>query len=107
MTTRPILHLIGNAHLDPVWLWDRAKGIAEAVATLLSVVRLLHERPELTFTRGESLIYEEVRQRDPATFGEIQTLVRAGRLDVVGGNYLQPEMNLPHGDTSARVFAEG
>ncbi len=107
MTPRPILHLIGNAHLDPVWLWDRAEGMAEAVATVRSVVRLLYERPELTFIRGESLIYEEVRQRDPATFGEIQTLVRAGRWDVVGGNYLQPDMNLPHGDTIARVFSEG
>ena len=107
MTTRPVLHLIGNAHLDPVWLWDRAEGMAEAVATVRAIVQLMHERPELTFIRGESLIYEEVLRRDPATFAAVQALVKSGRWDIVGGNYLQPDMNLPHGDTIARIFAEG
>ena len=23
------IHLIGNAHLDPVWLWDRREGLNE------------------------------------------------------------------------------
>lgn len=107
MSIRPVLHLIGNAHLDPVWLWDRAEGMAEAVATVRAIVALMHERPELTFIRGESLIYEEVLHRDPTTFAAVVALVKAGRWDVVGGNYLQPDMNLPHGDTLARVFAEG
>ena len=104
MTTRPILHLIGNAHLDPVWLWDRAEGMAEAVATVRAIVQLMHERPELTFIRGESIIYEEVLQRDPATFAAVQALVKSGRWDIVGGNYLQPDMNLPQGDTITRIF---
>lgn len=107
MKTRPVLHLIPNAHLDPVWLWDRAEGMAEAVATVRAIVRLMSERPELTFIRGESLVYEEVLRRDPATFKDVVALVKAGRWDIVGGNYLQPDMNLPHGDTLARIFTEG
>ena len=106
-TGRPTLHLIANAHLDPVWLWDRAEGMAEAVATVRSVVKLMQARPEMTFIRGESLIYEEVRLRDPKTFSAIQALVREGRWDIVGGNYLQPDMNLPAGDSLRRIFAEG
>lgn len=107
MSLRPVLHLIGNAHIDPVWLWDRSEGLAEAVSTVRAIVQLMKERPELTFIRGESLIYEEVQRRDPATFAAVATLVKSGRWDVVGGNYLQPDMNLPHGDTIARILAEG
>ncbi len=107
MNPRPVFHLLANAHLDPVWLWDRAEGMAEAVATVRSVVQLMQERPELTFMRGESLIYEEVQRRDPATFSAVVELVKAGRWDIVGGNYLQPDMNLPHGDLIARILAEG
>lgn len=107
MIFRPVIHLIANAHLDPVWLWDRAEGMAEAVATVRAVVQLMQERPELTFIRGESLIYEEVQRRDPATFAAVVKLVEAGRWDIVGGNYLQPDMNLPHGSLIARILAEG
>lgn len=104
---KPVLHLIGNAHIDPVWLWDRAEGMAEAVATVRAVVSLMHERPEMTFIRGESLVYEEVQRRDPKTFAAIRQLVKAGRWDIVGGNYLQPDMNLPSTETLARIFSEG
>jgi alpha-mannosidase len=104
---KPTLHLIANAHLDPVWLWDRAEGMAEALATMRSIVRLMHERPEMTFIRGESLIYEEVRRHDPETFAAVVELVESGRWDVVGGNYLQPDMNLPASDTLRRIFSEG
>jgi len=27
------MHLICNAHLDPVWLWEVEEGIAEAIST--------------------------------------------------------------------------
>ena len=27
------LHMICNAHLDPVWLWQKPEGIAEAIST--------------------------------------------------------------------------
>jgi alpha-mannosidase len=27
------VHLIGNAHLDPVWLWTRGEGVDPALAT--------------------------------------------------------------------------
>jgi len=67
----------------------------------------MHERPELTFIRGESLIYETVEKRDPVTFAKLKALVRAGRWDVVGGNFLQPDMNLPAARTLAKNFIEG
>jgi len=103
----PTLHLIPNAHLDPVWLWDCTEGLAEAIATVRSVVRLMRTRPELTFIRGESLIYDEVRRRDPETFAAVKTLVKEGRWDIVGGNYLQSDMNLPSADSLRRIFSEG
>ena len=81
--------------------------MAEAVATVRAVIQLMQERPELTFIRGESLVYEEVQRRDPATFAAVGELVKAGRWDIVGGNYLQSDMNLPHGDLIARILAEG
>ncbi len=51
------IHLLPNAHLDPVWQWDRREGLNAGIATLRSVLTLMDERPDLTFMRGESVVY--------------------------------------------------
>ena len=33
-------HIIPNAHLDPVWLWDAAEGLNQAIRTFRSVLDL-------------------------------------------------------------------
>jgi alpha-mannosidase len=101
------LHLIANAHLDPVWQWDWREGLNEGLTTVQTMVDLLHEDPELTFIRGESLIYEHVERYAPATFMRMQSLIEAGRWDVVGGTYLQCDTNLTGTETIIREFLRG
>lgn len=104
---RPVLHLVANSHLDPVWLWDRREGLNEALATVRTVLDLMREHPELCYIRGETLVYEQVQRHAPRDFAEIRRLVRSGRWDPVGGTYLQPDMNLPAAETLARHLATG
>lgn len=89
------LHLIVNAHLDPVWLWDAREGLNEGLATCKAMLDLLDEFPMLKFVRGEAAIYEHIEKYDPAMFERIQIMAATGRWDIVGGNYVQPDHNLP------------
>lgn len=100
-------HLIGNAHLDPVWLWDRREGLNQAWLTCRTVLDLMDERPEMTFIRGESAVYEHVERHDPATFRRIARMVKQRRWDVVGGTHIQPDNNLPETETLARHLTRG
>lgn len=104
MTT---IHLIGNAHLDPVWLWDWREGLNEGIATCQAMADLLEEFPEVRFVRGEMAVYEHVEQFDPALFARIRRLVQEGRWDVVGGTYVQADENLPATEVLVRQFAVG
>jgi len=101
------IHLIGNAHLDPVWLWDRREGLNEGLTTVRTMLDLMDEFPEMTFIRGESAIYQHVEKYDPASFARIKKMVKAGRWDVVGGTYIQPDTNLPGAETLVRQYAHG
>ena len=101
------IHLIGNAHLDPVWLWDRREGLNEGITTVRTMLDLMDEFPEMTFIRGESAIYQHVEKYDPHTFARIKKMVKAGRWDVVGGTYIQPDTNLPCAETLVRQYAHG
>ena len=33
MSNEPKVHLIGNAHLDPIWLWRWQEGCGEVLQT--------------------------------------------------------------------------
>ncbi|MCC6580176.1 MAG: glycoside hydrolase family 38 [Phycisphaeraceae bacterium] len=104
MTT---IHLIPNAHLDPVWLWDWRDGLNEGLATCRTILNLMDEFPDLTFIRGEATIYEHVERHDPDTFARIRKMVDAGRWDVVGGSMIQPDTNMPHTRTFERHYELG
>jgi alpha-mannosidase len=92
-------HLIGNAHLDPVWLWDWREGLNEAITTSRTILDLMDEDGELTFMRGESALYEHIEAHDPPTFERIRAYVQQGRWDPVGGTVVQADTNLTSTET--------
>ncbi len=102
-----VLHILPNAHLDPVWLWDWREGLNEGIATCRSMLALMDEFSELTFMRGEASIYRQLEEFDPETFARIRAMVEAGRWDPVGGNWVQSDTNIPDTATFVKQYAVG
>ncbi|MFA6288928.1 MAG: glycoside hydrolase family 38 [Opitutaceae bacterium] len=105
--SKQIIHLLPNAHLDPVWLWDWREGLNEGILTVRTVLDLMDEYSELTFMRGESAIYEHIQKTEPKTFRRILKQIECGRWDVVGGTLIQPDTNLPSTEVLCREFELG
>lgn len=89
------VHMIGQAHLDPVWLWGWPAGLDEVLATCRTACDLLDVYPEFVFTRAEAWSYQQVERVDPALFARIRAHVASGRWEIVGGWWLQPDCNFP------------
>jgi alpha-mannosidase len=87
--------MIGNAHIDPVWLWRWQAGVDEALASFRSAADRCDEYPEFVYTRGEAWLYEQVERLDPELFERARRLIAEGRWHVTGGQYLQPDLNAP------------
>ncbi len=104
---KPVLHLICNAHLDPVWQWRWEEGASEALATFRVAAELLREHPGFIFCHNEAVLYQWVERLDPALFKEIRRLVKAGRWAIAGGWFLQPDANLPGTESIVRQIEEG
>ncbi|HQY92790.1 glycoside hydrolase family 38 C-terminal domain-containing protein [Caldilinea sp.] len=105
--SKTVVHMIGQAHLDPVWLWRWTEGRAEALGTSQSAVDRLAEYPDFHFTRGESQVYAWIEAENPALFAQIQQLIADGRWHVVNGMVIQPDMNLPSGESFVRQVLLG
>ena len=104
---RPHLHLICNAHLDPVWQWRWEEGTAEALATFRTAAALLREFDGFIFNHNEAVLYRWVEEFAPAHLAEIRELVKEGRWAIAGGWHLQPDVNLPGLESLIRQIAEG
>ncbi len=96
------IHLIGNAHLDPVWLWRWQEGCSEVLATFRSALDRIKEFDGFIFTCAGAVYYRWVEETDPLMFGEIKQRVAEGRWVIVGGQMIQPDCNAPCGESFAR-----
>lgn len=101
------VHMIGNAHLDPVWLWDYREGFAEIKATFSSALERMKEDQDFIFTSSSAAYYKWVEHNNPEMFKEIQKRVKEGRWRIEGGAWIQPDCNLPSGESFVRQFLLG
>ena len=96
------IHLIGNAHLDPIWLWRWQEGCGEVLQTFRSALDRLNEYDDFVFTCSSAAYYKWVEEIDPAMFAEIKKMVKRGRWVPVNGWWVQPDCNMPSEEGFAR-----
>lgn len=101
------VHLICNAHLDPVWQWEWEEGVAAAVSTFRTAADLCEQFDEFIFCHNEAVLYAWVEEYEPELFARIQRLVKEGKWHIMGGWYLQPDCNMPSGESFVRQIVLG
>lgn len=100
-------YMLCNAHLDPVWLWQRQEGMAEAISTFRVAADFCEKFDGFIFNHNESVLYEWVEEYEPELFKRIQKLVEEGKWRIMGGWYLQPDCVMPSGESIIRQIEVG
>jgi alpha-mannosidase len=101
------IHMIGHAHIDPVWLWPWSEGVSVVYSTFRSALERMKETPDFTFTASSAQFYQWVAENDPAMLEEIRKRVDEGRWNIVGGWWVEPDMNMPSGEAMIRQGLHG
>jgi len=96
------IHMIGNAHIDPVWLWRWTEGLEVVKSTYRQAIEFMKEFPDFIFTAGQAITYKWIEENDPQLFEEIKHFVKAGRWNIVNGWWVQPDCNIPQGESFVR-----
>lgn len=99
--------LVCNAHLDLVWQWEWEEGLAEALSTFRIAADFCEQYDGFVFNHNESILYQWVEEYEPELFTRIQRLVGMGRWHIMGGWYLQPDCNMPSGESMVRQISAG
>lgn len=101
------IHLVSNAHLDPVWLWEWQEGAGETLSTFRQAAEFCEKRAGFVFCHNEAVLYRWVEEYEPALFRRIRKLVREKKWHIMGGWYVQPDCNMPSGESFVRQVLLG
>lgn len=101
------MYLLCNAHIDPMWQWEWREGVGAAISTFRVAAELCEKYDAFIFNHNEALLYEWIENFEPELFAQIQRLVQKGNWHIMGGWYLQPDCNMPTGESFVRQISTG
>jgi alpha-mannosidase len=99
--------LAGNSHIDAAWLWPRSETIDVVHRTFSTALQLMNEYPDYTFTQSAAQYSAWMADKYPDMNKQIQQRIKEGRWEIVGGMWVEPDLNLPDGESLVRQLLVG
>src|SRR5664279_5725589 len=100
-------HLTGNSHIDAAWLWPWTETVDVVKRTFGTALQLMYEYPQYTYTQSAAAYNEWMAEKYPDMNAEIKQRIQEGRWEIVGGMWVEPDLNLPDGESLVRQLLVG
>ena len=107
MLRQTTFHLTGNSHIDAAWLWPWTETVDVVKRTFGTALQLMNEYPDYTYTQSAAQYNEWMADKYPAMNEEIKKRIKEGRWEIVGGMWVEPDLNMPSGEATARSILIG
>ena len=101
------LHLTGNSHIDAAWLWPWTETVDVVKRTFGTALQLMYEYPQYTYSQSAAAYNEWIEQKYPDMNAEIARRIKEGRWEIVGGMWVEPDLNMPDGESLVRQLLVG
>ncbi|HEY1255921.1 MAG TPA: glycoside hydrolase family 38 C-terminal domain-containing protein [Terracidiphilus sp.] len=100
-------HLTGNSHIDAAWLWPWTETVDVVKRTFGTALQLMYEYPDYTYTQSAAAYNEWIADKYPSMNAEIARRIKEGRWEIVGGMWVEPDLNMPDGESLVRQILVG
>jgi len=101
------IHATGNSHIDMAWLWPSSETVEVVRNTWATALQLMREYPQFTYTHSSAAAYDWMEEKYPRMFDQIRARVREGRWEPIGGMWVEPDLNMPDGESLVRQLLIG
>lgn len=98
---------VGHAHIDTAWLWRVRESRRKCMRTFSTVLRLMERHPEFRFIASQAQQYAWIESDAPELFDEIRRRVQDGRWEAGGAMWIEPDCNVPCGESLVRQIIHG
>ncbi|HUT52187.1 MAG TPA: glycoside hydrolase family 38 C-terminal domain-containing protein [bacterium] len=96
------VHSIGQSHIDAAWRWRKAQTHDKVYETWGQAVGYMETHPDFMFSGSAPQYYEWILQDHPEVFAKIVEWEQKGRWEIVGGQWVEPDGNVPDGESFVR-----
>ncbi|HEY1901890.1 MAG TPA: glycoside hydrolase family 38 C-terminal domain-containing protein [Terracidiphilus sp.] len=101
------MHLTGNSHIDAAWLWPWTETVDVVKRTFGTALQLMNEYPDYTYTQSAAQYNAWIADKYPQMNDEIKQRIKEGRWEIVGGMWVEPDLNMPDGEAQVRSILVG
>ena len=98
---------VGNSHIDMAWLWPWTETVEVVRNTFRTALDLMREYRDFHFTVSSARTFSWMEEKYPDLFKEIKERVQDGRCEIVGGMWVEPDLNMPGGESLVRQILAG
>lgn len=105
--SRPQIIATGHAHIDTAWFWPVSQTRRKVARTFSTVLRLMEQYPEYHFTASQPQQYQYLKEDEPALYSQVKARVAEGRWEPTGAMWIEPDSNIPRGESLVRQLVYG
>lgn len=98
---------IGNAHIDTAWLWPLDETKRKCARTFSTALLYMAQYPDYLFACSQAQQYAWMEKLYPTVFAGMKEAVKRGQWIPVGGTWVEPDCNVPSGESFVRQFLYG
>ncbi|MEC0205097.1 alpha-mannosidase [Paenibacillus lautus] len=100
-------HMVGQSHIDIAWLWPVRETVRKTSRTFSTMDALMNEYPEFKYAQSQPLLYQFLKDHDPELYERVKARIKEGRWELVGGMWVEPDLNIPSGESLMRQMLYG
>ena len=99
--------LTGHAHIDLAWLWPYAETRRKNRRSFHTMMRLMEHSEDFRFNQTTAHYYNQLEDDDPKLLQAIIERSKIGQWEVLGGMWVEPDTNMPTGESLSRQILYG
>ncbi len=89
------------------WLWPWTETVDVVKRTFGTALQLMNEYPDYTYTQSAAQYNSWIADKYPQMNDEIKQRIKEGRWEIVGGMWVEPDLNMPDGEAQVRSILVG
>jgi len=98
---------VGHSHLDLAWLWPIRETRRKVQRTFSNALAFMERFPWYVYGASQSQQFAWLKEDNPELYSRVRTAIAEGRLEAQGGMWVEPDMNLPSGESLVRQLLYG